>query len=78
MRAAVLHEVGKPLSIEEVEIDSPKEREVLVRVAATTPSRTAFSARRFRSFSGTRRRGSWRRSGRACTTSSPEIASSHR
>jgi len=35
MRAAVLHEVGKPLSIEEVEIDSPKEREVLVRVVAS-------------------------------------------
>jgi S-(hydroxymethyl)glutathione dehydrogenase/alcohol dehydrogenase len=34
MRAAVLHEVGGPLEIEELEIDSPGRREVLVRTAA--------------------------------------------
>jgi NDMA-dependent alcohol dehydrogenase len=35
MRAAVLREVGKPLSLEEVELDPPKEHEVLVRIVAT-------------------------------------------
>jgi S-(hydroxymethyl)glutathione dehydrogenase/alcohol dehydrogenase len=34
MRAAVLREVGKPLAIEEVEVDSPGPREVLVRTVA--------------------------------------------
>ncbi len=34
MKAAVLHEVGKPLVIEDVEIDKPGPREVLVRTAA--------------------------------------------
>ena len=34
MKAAVLREPGKPLSIEEVQIDQPKGREVLIRTAA--------------------------------------------
>jgi S-(hydroxymethyl)glutathione dehydrogenase/alcohol dehydrogenase len=34
-RAAVAWEAGKPLSIEEVEVDAPKEGEVLIRVVAT-------------------------------------------
>lgn len=34
MKAAVLREPGKPLSIEEVSIDKPKAREVLIRTAA--------------------------------------------
>ena len=34
MKAAVLHEVGQPLVIEEVQIDKPGPREVLVRTAA--------------------------------------------
>ncbi len=34
MKAAVLREVNKPLSIEEVQIDNPKSHEVLVRTAA--------------------------------------------
>jgi S-(hydroxymethyl)glutathione dehydrogenase/alcohol dehydrogenase len=33
-RAAVLHEAGTPLSVEEVELDGPRAGEVLVRVAA--------------------------------------------
>jgi S-(hydroxymethyl)glutathione dehydrogenase / alcohol dehydrogenase len=35
MRAAVLHEVGHPLDIEEVAIDRPGPQEVLIRTAAT-------------------------------------------
>ncbi|MGB7298213.1 MAG: Zn-dependent alcohol dehydrogenase [Burkholderiaceae bacterium] len=34
MKAAVLREVGKPLTIEDVEIDKPKGHEVLIRTAA--------------------------------------------
>ena len=34
MKAAVLREPGKPLSIEEVQIDKPKAHEVLIRTAA--------------------------------------------
>ena len=34
-RAAVAHEAGKPLEIEEVNVEGPKEGEVLVRVVAT-------------------------------------------
>jgi S-(hydroxymethyl)glutathione dehydrogenase/alcohol dehydrogenase len=34
-RAAVAWEAGKPLSIEEVEVDGPKEGEVLIRMVAT-------------------------------------------
>ena len=34
IRAAVLHEPGRPLVVEEVELDPPKAREVLVQVAA--------------------------------------------
>jgi S-(hydroxymethyl)glutathione dehydrogenase/alcohol dehydrogenase len=34
IRAAVLHEPGRPVTVEEVELDEPKADEVLVRVAA--------------------------------------------
>ena len=34
MKAAVLHEVGEPLGIEEVDVDVPKSHEVLIRTAA--------------------------------------------
>ena len=34
IRAAVLHEVGAPLRVEEVELEAPRAGEVLVRVAA--------------------------------------------
>ncbi len=34
MKAAVFREIGQPLSIEEVQIDKPKGREVLIRTAA--------------------------------------------
>jgi S-(hydroxymethyl)glutathione dehydrogenase/alcohol dehydrogenase len=34
MKAAVLHEVGKPLEIEDVEVSKPAPREVLIRTAA--------------------------------------------
>ena len=35
MRAAVLHEVGRPLEIEEIAIDKPGPQEVLIRTVAT-------------------------------------------
>lgn len=35
MRAAVLYDVGQPLTVEEVELDPPRQGEVLVRIAAT-------------------------------------------
>jgi S-(hydroxymethyl)glutathione dehydrogenase/alcohol dehydrogenase len=35
MKAAVSYEFGKPLSVEEVDIDSPRPNEVLVRLSAT-------------------------------------------
>lgn len=34
MKAAVLHDVGKPLTIEEVQVANPRSHEVLVRTAA--------------------------------------------
>ncbi len=34
-RAAVAWEAGKPLTIEEVEVDGPKSGEVLIRIVAT-------------------------------------------
>ncbi len=34
MKAAVLHDVGTPLSIESVQVDNPKSHEGLVRTAA--------------------------------------------
>jgi Zn-dependent alcohol dehydrogenase len=34
IRAAVLHEPGKPVTVEDVELDEPRDDEVLVRVAA--------------------------------------------
>jgi S-(hydroxymethyl)glutathione dehydrogenase/alcohol dehydrogenase len=35
MKAAVFHKAHEPLRIEEVTVDTPQEREVLVRTAAT-------------------------------------------
>lgn len=35
VKAAVLHEVGKPLVIEEIEIDPPKQNEVAIKVVAS-------------------------------------------
>ena len=35
MRAAVAHEAGKPLTIETVDLDGPREGEVLIEVRAT-------------------------------------------
>jgi len=35
MKAAVCYEFGKPLTIEELEVDPPKKGEVKVRLAAT-------------------------------------------
>ena len=35
MRAAVLYEYGTPLRIEELELEGPKAREVLIRMAAS-------------------------------------------
>src|SRR6185437_8657767 len=35
MKAAIFHGPGKPLSIEEIQIDEPREHEVLVRTVAT-------------------------------------------
>ena len=35
MRAAILYEVGKPLAVEEVELETPRPGEVAVRIAAT-------------------------------------------
>ena len=34
-RAAVAHEAGKPLSIETVNVDGPREGEVLIEIRAT-------------------------------------------
>jgi S-(hydroxymethyl)glutathione dehydrogenase/alcohol dehydrogenase len=39
MKAAVLHEVGKPLVIEDVRVDDPGPREVLVRTIALLDDR---------------------------------------
>ena len=35
MRAAVLHNYGQPMKVEEVEIDDPKPTEVKVKIAAS-------------------------------------------
>ena len=35
MKAAVCYEVGKPLVVEEIDIDAPKPGEVKVKMAAT-------------------------------------------
>ena len=35
MRAAVLHETGKPLVVEDVEVAAPQAGEVVVRIAAS-------------------------------------------
>jgi Zn-dependent alcohol dehydrogenase len=45
-KAAVLYGINEPLVIEEVEIDDPKDREVLVRMTATGVCRSDLSAAR--------------------------------
>ena len=35
MKAAVLYEYGKPLVVEEVELDGPKQGEVMVKIGAS-------------------------------------------
>ena len=35
MKAAVCYEIGKPLVVEEVDIDTPRAGEVKIRIAAT-------------------------------------------
>jgi alcohol dehydrogenase, propanol-preferring len=35
MKAAVVHQFGRPLAIEEVPVPEPKENQILVRIAAT-------------------------------------------
>ncbi|UCE34442.1 MAG: alcohol dehydrogenase catalytic domain-containing protein, partial [Deltaproteobacteria bacterium] len=42
-RAAVLYEYGKPLIIDELELDSPKEREVLIEYKAVGLCHTDLS-----------------------------------
>ena len=44
MRAAVLHEAGKPLAIEEVAVEEPRAGEVLVRIAASGVCRSDLHA----------------------------------
>jgi len=44
MRAAVMHETGKPLVIEELDVESPHAGEVLVRVAASGVCRSDLHA----------------------------------
>lgn len=44
MRAAVMHETHKPLSLEEVEVESPRAGEVLVRIAASGVCRSDLHA----------------------------------
>ena len=43
MKAAVLREYNKPLSIEEINLDSPKEKEVMVKSAYTALCRSDLS-----------------------------------
>ena len=69
MRAAVLEEFGKPLVVQELELDEPKGHEVLVRLVACgvchTDLYTASGADRpatRRPCSATRAPASWRRS----------------
>ena len=49
MRAAVLHEFGKPLAVEEVAVEEPHAGEVLVRLAASGVCRSDLNAQRGRS-----------------------------
>jgi Zn-dependent alcohol dehydrogenase len=43
MRAAVLHEIGKPLTIEHLELDAPHSGEVRLRIVASGVCRSDFS-----------------------------------
>ena len=44
MRAAVMHETHQPLAIEEVDVEEPREGEVLVRIAASGVCRSDLHA----------------------------------
>ena len=44
MKAAVMTEIGKPLRIEEVDLDSPKAHEILVKIEATGVCHSDFNA----------------------------------
>ena len=78
VRAAVAHEASKPLEIEEVDLDGPKQGECLVRLAATGVCHTdAYTLSGkipkacSRRFSATRAQAWSRRSARACSRWSP-------
>ena len=45
MRAAVMHEPKKPLVIEDLDVESPKAGEVVVRVAASGVCRSDWVSR---------------------------------
>lgn len=69
MRAAVLREVGEPLSLEDVDLDEPRAGEVMVRIEAAgvchndlhymNGDPTGKVADRGRTRRGRRRRGAW-------------------
>ena len=44
MRAAVMHEIQQPLAVEEIDVESPREGEVLVRIAASGVCRSDLHA----------------------------------
>ena len=44
MRAAVMHEIRQPLAVEEIDVDSPRTGEVLVRIAASGVCRSDLHA----------------------------------
>jgi Zn-dependent alcohol dehydrogenase len=60
VKAAVLREIGKPLTIEEIEVDPPKANEVAIKVVAS-----GVCHRTCRSSAATRPPASSRRSVRA-------------
>ena len=71
--AAVVHELGAPFTLEDVELDEPRAHEVLVRMVATGLCHTDLSVRAGNipfplagRSSATRAPASWRRSARPC------------
>ena len=44
MRAAVMHEIQQPLAVEEIDVENPREGEVLVRIAASGVCRSDLHA----------------------------------
>ena len=82
MRAAVLEEFGKPLVVQELDLQEPKAGEVLVRLEACGVCHTdmytasgADPAATPRACSATRARAWWRGSVRASATSPSAITS---